>query len=134
MITKLYTVDNDGVEHEVSTSCAVAELKPATEYPEKEQFVRALKGLQSVSVECEVTLPDDVAAELRKRHATWNAIRAALWKLRRTCSNCRFMLCLQRKHGHIWLCRFSRKRISRGIYELHAMTCPYFRRKCKSKP
>lgn len=138
MKTKLYTVDINGVEHEVATTCAVAELKPVTEYPEKEQFVRAMKGLQSASVECEVTIPDDVAAELRKRHATWNAISSAVLKLRKACCKCRWCV-LEREGKHKrskrithWYCKsmrlsFSYQPLARGLH------CEHFKRKSKSK-
>lgn len=133
MTTKLYTIEENGVEREINVQGQVLELNPS-DNPPSEHYLQAMNGLKDAELSCVVSCDAETYKFLHKQYVMALALRAAIWKLRKTCSNCRFMLCLQRKHGHIWLCRFSRKRISMGIYELHAMTCPYFRRKCKSKP
>lgn len=135
MKTKLYTVDINGVEHEVKTTCAV--LTPEREYPSQEQFVRALKGLQSVSVECEVTIPDDVAAVLRVKNQKWQQIKSAMWKLRKSCCLCRWMVVerdnKKRPYTHHY-CKYNRNAEVFTPFDSYAVYCKHFKRKAKSKP
>ena len=137
MQTKLYSIDHNGVEQEISTTCAIAELKPATEYPEKEQFVRALKGLQSVSVEGVFNIPEEVAAVLRVKNQKWQQIRAAMWKLRKSCCLCRWMVVerdnKKRPYTHHY-CKYNRNAEVFSPFDSCAHYCKHFRRKCKSKP
>ena len=136
MTNKLFTLDKNGVEHEITMTSHVAELQPTFEYPTKERLVQALKGLQTVSLECEVHLSPEFCAALWEKNQKLQTIRSAMFKLRKSCRNCRWMKIekdsREFKRCMHWYCKFIRQNFDFHIERL-PLTCEHFRRKSKSK-
>lgn len=143
MTTKLYTVDNAGKQVPFRTDVfgtldASSVIDNEEDEDVKRRINEAFTGLRDVSIECEVTLPPELCAELRKRHATLDAIRAAMFKLRKSCRNCRWMV-VERDHHkkrpyltHNY-CKYNRNAEVFTPFDLYAVYCRHFRLKCKSK-
>lgn len=144
MTIKLYTVDNDGKMIPFKTDVfgtldASSVIDNEEDKGVKIRSQEPWKGLQDISIECEATIPDALASELLKYHAIFDAIRAAMFKLRKSCRNCRWLKLERDGKNHIrkkfthYYCKCTRKEDTHLLW-YNALTCEHFRRKCKSKP
>lgn len=139
MTTKLYTVEENGVEREINVTCKsqVLELNPS-DNPPSEHYLQAMNGLEDVELSINVSFDANTYKYFHKQYVMALALRAAMFKLRKSCRNCRWET-LERngKHKakratHLY-CKFSKMSFDCRV-PFDCPACEHFKHKSKSKP
>lgn len=103
--------------------------------PADENYADSWRRVMSECASLDDKLPPELETEARREKTKWESIQAAMFKLRKSCCNCRWIACersnKKRRYTH-WYCKKVR---SRYPYPptYAGLTCEHFKRKSKSK-
>ena len=136
MNTRLYTVEENGVERELNIKSHVLELKPS-ENPPSEHYLQAMNGLKDVELSCVVSYNAETYKFLHKQYVMALAVRTAMFKLRKSCRDCRWETSERngkhkQKRATHWYCKFSKTSFACRV-PFSCPACEHFKRKSKSK-